>query len=50
MPMAMLWEPETPSAEKHRPKPEWRGFQRQWARPAIIHAKPAPEPAPEPER
>lgn len=38
-PHAMLWQPETPSAEKHRPKPEWRKFQRQWARPAIIHAK-----------
>lgn len=38
-PHAMLWQPETPSAEKHRPKPEWRTFQRQWARPAIIHTK-----------
>lgn len=37
-PHAMLWQPETPSAEKHRPAPEWRTFQRQWARPAIIHA------------
>lgn len=36
-PMAMLWQPETPSAEKHRPAPEWRAFQRRWARPAIIH-------------
>lgn len=38
-PHAMLWQPETPSAEKHRPKPEWKKFQRQWARPTIIHAK-----------
>ena len=37
-PHAMLWQPETPSAEKHRPKPEWRTFQRLWARPAIIHS------------
>lgn len=37
-PHAMLWQPETPSAEKHRPSPEWGRFQRQWARPAIIHA------------
>lgn len=37
-PMAMLWQPETPAAEKHRPPPEWKKFQRQWVRPAIIHA------------
>lgn len=37
-PMAMLWAPETAAAEKHRPAPEWRAFQRRWARPAIIHA------------
>jgi len=37
-PMAMLWQPETPSQEKHTPPPEWRAFQRRWARPAIIHA------------
>jgi hypothetical protein len=36
-PMAMLWQPETPSAEKYRPGPQWRGLQRLWARPAIIH-------------
>jgi len=36
-PHAMLWQPETPSAEKHRPGVEWRRFQRLWARPAIIH-------------
>jgi len=38
-PMAMLWRPETPSQEKHRPDDAWRGFQRRWARPAIIHAQ-----------
>jgi len=37
-PMAMLWRPELPSQEKHRPTEEWRRFQRRWARPAIIHA------------
>lgn len=37
-PHAMLWQPETPSAERHRPAPEWKAFQRQWLRPAIIHA------------
>jgi len=37
-PHAMLWQPETPSAQKWKPSPEWRKFQRQWARPAIIHA------------
>jgi hypothetical protein len=36
-PMAMLWQPETPSAERHRPHPAWRSFQRRWARPAMIH-------------
>ena len=38
-PHAMLWSPETVSAERYRPGPEWRRFQRMWARPAIIHAK-----------
>jgi hypothetical protein len=37
-PMAMLWRPETATAEKWMPGPEWRGLQRRWARPAIIHA------------
>ena len=37
-PMAMLWRPETPSAQKWMPAPDWRAFQRRWARPAIIHA------------
>lgn len=38
-PHAMLWRPETPSQEKWTPGTEWRGFQRRWARPAIIHAR-----------
>jgi hypothetical protein len=38
-PMAMLWQPETESAEKWRPPDEWRAFQRRWVRPAIIHAQ-----------
>lgn len=38
-PMAMLWQPERPAEERYRPGPEWRGFQRRWARPAIIHAR-----------
>lgn len=37
-PMAMLWRPEKPSQQKWAPAPEWRGLQRKWARPAIIHA------------
>jgi hypothetical protein len=37
-PHAMLWRPDTPSQEKHAPGPEWRSFQRQWARPKIIHS------------
>lgn len=40
-PMAMLWRPETPSQEKHAPDVRWKGFQRKWARPAIIHAREA---------
>lgn len=36
-PYAMLWEPETPSAEKWRPAPEWRKFRRPWMRPALVH-------------
>lgn len=43
-PHAMLWLPETPSQEKYRPAPEWRAFQRRWARPAIIHARPLASP------
>ena len=38
-PMAMLWRPETLSAQKWEPGPAWRTFQRRWARPAIIHAR-----------
>lgn len=37
-PMAMLWRPETSSQERYAPAPEWRSFQRRWARPAIIHS------------
>ena len=47
-PMAMLWRPSTKSEEKWTPGPEWKPFQRRWARPAIIHskAKPLAEEAP----
>lgn len=38
-PHAMLWQPETPKADKYRPGKEWRAFQRLWARPAIIHSQ-----------
>lgn len=38
-PMAMLWRPETESAQRWAPSPDWRAFQRRWARPAIIHSK-----------
>lgn len=38
-PHAMLWRPETAAQDRHAPGPEWRSFQRRWARPAIIHAK-----------
>jgi hypothetical protein len=38
-PHAMLWDPETESAEKYRPGRDWKRFQRQWARPAIIHSR-----------
>ncbi len=41
-PMAMLWRPETASQQKYAPAPEWRAFQRRWARPAIIHAQAPP--------
>lgn len=40
-PYAMLWRPELPSQEKWTPGTEWRGFQRRWMRPAIIHARAA---------
>lgn len=38
-PMAMLWRPETISGQKWAPGADWRGFQRRWTRPAIIHAR-----------
>lgn len=38
-PMAMLYRPEDAGSTTWTPAPEWRAFQRQWARPAIIHAK-----------
>lgn len=38
-PYAMLWQPDTPSAEKWRPAPEWKRFQRTWLRPAIIYSE-----------
>lgn len=38
-PFAMLWRPTHPGQEKRAPGPEWRGFQRRWARPASIHAR-----------
>jgi hypothetical protein len=37
-PFAMLWRPENAAAERRAPGPEWRPFQKRWARPAIIHA------------
>jgi len=40
-PMAMLWQPEEKSQERYRPGPEWKAFQRRWARPAIIHSRAA---------
>jgi len=36
-PHAMLFRPERSGSEDWRPEPEWRAFQRRWARPAIIH-------------
>ena len=47
-PMAMLWRPETASAQKWAPGPAWRTFQRRWARPAIIHARHSSGPLPQP--
>jgi hypothetical protein len=35
---------EADAAERHRPAPAWRAFQRRWARPAIIHAGSPKEP------
>ncbi len=41
-PMAMLWRPETASAQKWTRGEDWRTFQRRWARPALIHHQQAP--------
>lgn len=38
-PFAMLWKPETASQMKYAPGPDWKRFQKTWARPAIIHSK-----------
>lgn len=40
-PFAMRWRPENAAGERRSPGPEWRSFQRSWARPAMIHAKAA---------
>jgi hypothetical protein len=39
-PHAMLWRPDDkiPAQSRWTPAADWRGFQRRWARPAIIHA------------
>lgn len=37
-PYAMLWQPTIPVQDKWMPPKDWKGFQRQWLRPAIIHA------------
>jgi hypothetical protein len=42
-PMAMLWRPERSSQAKWAPDERWRAFQRRWARPRIIYARPAPK-------
>lgn len=44
-PMAMLWQPETPSAQKWAPDATWRRLQRRWARPALVHHRPPEEPS-----
>ena len=38
-PMAMLWHPATKAEQRHTPAIAWHRFQRQWARPVIIHAR-----------
>jgi hypothetical protein len=40
-PFAMRWRPENSAGERRAPGPEWREFQRSWARPAVIHANQA---------
>jgi len=37
-PFAMLWRPEK-HERRYTPGPQWRAFQRRWARPAMIHAR-----------
>lgn len=37
-PFAMLWRPER-HEQRYMPGPEWRTFQRRWARPAAIHSR-----------
>lgn len=37
-PFAMLWRPER-HEQRYMPGPQWRAFQRRWARPAAIHAR-----------
>jgi len=37
-PLAMLWQPETKSQEKHAFGPEWQAFQGRWARPALVYS------------
>lgn len=38
-PMAMLWSPTEAAAQKWKPEPTWKAFQRRWVRPAIIHTR-----------
>jgi hypothetical protein len=39
-PRAMLWRPDDkPAQQRHQPSREWKGFQRIWFRPAIVHAR-----------
>lgn len=38
-PFAMLWRPTKPAQERWAPAAAWKGFQKQWARPAIIHRR-----------
>lgn len=40
-PFAMRWRPENQAGERRSPGPEWREFQRSWARPAMIHGRAA---------
>lgn len=38
-PFAMRWRPENAAGQRRAPGPEWAAFQRDWARPAIIHSQ-----------